>query len=177
MDNECSVHGKFNGQVCVSCAQSPDNECNLHGPFHGMVCPICFDVAKGAAILVNNPPDEIDWSYVGTLEREIERLLNERCCLIDRLTHANKIENAAAKVSNLLQPGGGRLGLVEAHKELRDALFAAKPAKGGRELNWLCKIGVHRWLLWTPILQDGKQYRMCERCWLYQSRLITAKPA
>ena len=85
-DNECSVHGTFSGQVCVSCAEVPtDNDCNLHGPFHGMVCPVCYGVAKGASILAGNPPDSIDHTYTGTLEREIERLLGERLTLQSRL--------------------------------------------------------------------------------------------
>jgi hypothetical protein len=85
-DNECSVHGPFVGQVCVSCATiPPDNECNLHGAFHGMVCEICFGIAKGAEILASNPPDEVDHTYTGTLEREIERLLRERGVLQSRV--------------------------------------------------------------------------------------------
>jgi hypothetical protein len=85
-DNECSVHGPFYGQVCVSCAKyTPDNECNLHGPFHGMVCTICFDVAKGASILAGNPPDVVDNTLVGTLEREIERRDAEICQLREAL--------------------------------------------------------------------------------------------
>lgn len=57
----------------------PDNECNLHGTFHGIVCAVCCDVAKGASILAGNPPDIVDHTLVGTLEREIGSLESQLC--------------------------------------------------------------------------------------------------
>lgn len=55
-DNECSVHGPFEGQLCVSCAEiPPDRYCSLHGAFHGMTCVACLDLAKGAYKLSECP--------------------------------------------------------------------------------------------------------------------------
>lgn len=73
-----------------------DNNCNLHGPFHGMVCSICFNVAKGMEILASNPPDIIDHTYTGTLEREIEILLNERRDLFSRRDFESALSRAEA---------------------------------------------------------------------------------
>jgi hypothetical protein len=42
---------------------------------------------------------------------------------------ADRVVKAAEKVSSLLQPGGGRLGLVDAHNQLRAALRILKEVK------------------------------------------------
>jgi hypothetical protein len=38
-------------------------------------------------------------------------------------------------------------------------------------MSWLCKLGLHDWLGWTVVC-NGKQYRMCYRCGLYESRVV-----
>lgn len=111
----------------------PDNECNLHGPFHGIVCSICFNIAKGASVLASNPPNGVDHSYTGTLEREIERLLIERRSFLGRLSTLEKVVEAARGVAQWSDAcwTGGYAG-NQPHpawgdvQELRAAIEAAK---------------------------------------------------